>query len=66
MKLRLNGKPYETRSGITVAELLLELDLGTQRMAVAVNGEVTPKSRRARHTLEEGDEVEVIHAVAGG
>ena len=65
MQLTLNGKPYEFRGGKTVAALLDSLAL-TARVAVAVNGKVSPRSEHASHVLVEGDEVEVIHAVAGG
>ena len=66
MKLHVNGEPYQTLTAVTVADLLVELGLGTERLAVAVNGEVAPKSSLDQHRLDEGDVVEVIHAVAGG
>jgi sulfur carrier protein len=67
MRLNLNGKDYETDPGITVAELLRRLDLAeARRVAVAVNGEVSPRTERSIRRLAEGDRVEVIHPVAGG
>jgi sulfur carrier protein len=66
MNLHVNGEPYAAPTGLTVAGLLQALGLGTERVAVAVNGEVAPKSGLDRRRLEEGDVVEVIHAVAGG
>ena len=65
MQLTLNGKPYELGTGETVAALLDSLAL-TSRVAVAVNGKVSPRSEHASRVLMDGDEVEVIHAVAGG
>ena len=66
MKLRLNGEPYETRPGITLDELLAELELGGAKVAVAINGSVAPRGSHSAMRLTEGDEVEVIQAVAGG
>ncbi len=66
MKVRLNGTLYETRPGITLAELIEELALGDTRIAVAVNGEVQPRAGHRGVELSENDIVEVIHAVAGG
>jgi sulfur carrier protein len=66
MKLHLNGEKLETEAGITVKALLLSLDLGNRRVAVAVNGEISPRTEHAKRVLEDGDAVEVIHAVAGG
>jgi sulfur carrier protein len=66
MRVRLNGEDYESRGGITVASLLRELELGAGRVAVALNGEVVARSKYETRKLREGDEIEVIHAVAGG
>ena len=66
MKLKVNGKPMETDPGITVEELLIRLDLPPRRIAVAVNGEVLPRAEHGAQVLCEGDEIEVIQAVAGG
>ena len=38
----------------------------TRGVAVAVNGKVSPRGEHASHVVKVGDEVEVIHAVAGG
>ena len=65
MQLTLNGKPYEAKAGATVSSLLETLAL-TSRVAVAVNGKVSPRTQHATHVLVERDEVEIIHAVAGG
>ena len=67
MKLVLNGKPFESgRASATVAELLSDLKLAGDRVAVAVNDEIVPRTRHTEQALAEGDRVEVIHAVAGG
>ena len=66
MRLVLNGDAIEAAAGTTVEALLSRLDLPKGRVAVAVNGELSPRSEHARRLLEDGDAVEVIHAVAGG
>lgn len=66
LKLRLNGKPHEAPEGTTLEALLRGLDLHAERIAVAVNGVVQPRGGHPQVRLAEGDEVEVIHAVAGG
>ena len=65
MRLKVNGKPYDLSTGSTVSALLETLALNS-RVAVAVNGRVSPQSEHASHVLKDGDDVEVIHAVAGG
>lgn len=66
MRVRLNGESREVEPGLTVARLIESLGLGPGRVAVAVNAEVVPRAEHASRALCEGDEIEVIHAVAGG
>ena len=66
MRIRLNGEDIETKPEITVEALLASLEIGSRRVAVAVNGQVSPRSEHANKTLCDGDDVEVIQAVAGG
>lgn len=66
MNIRLNGEDYLLDQGVTVAALIDRLALKGRRLAVEVNEEVVPRSRHAEHRLEEGDRVEVVHAIGGG
>jgi sulfur carrier protein len=62
----LNGESQETPAPLSVQDLLARFDLRRQRVAVAINAEVVPKSRFAEVWIRDGDRVEVIHAVGGG
>jgi thiamine biosynthesis protein ThiS len=62
----INGEPRTVRDGLTVAELLAELDLGTDGIAVAVGGSVVRRGAFAEVALRDGDAIEIIRAVAGG
>ena len=66
MRVTLNGEPFEAATGTTLALLLDRLEMGGDRVAAAVNGEVVPRREHATRALREGDVIEVIHAVAGG
>lgn len=66
MRIRLNGKDRDLDGPLTVAALLEELGLAGRSVAVAVNGTVVRRSEHAGRTIENGDDVEVIRAVAGG
>jgi sulfur carrier protein len=66
LKILLNGDAIETEPGTTIEALLSRLDLKGGRVAVAVNGELSPRSEHGQRSLQDGDTVEVIHAVAGG
>lgn len=65
MKLTVNGDSLDF-GGTTVAELIEQLALTGRRLAVEVNREIIPRSQHASHVLEDGDIVEIVHAIGGG
>lgn len=66
MRVSLNGASTELAAGTTVAGLVAERADRDRRVAVAVNSEVVPRSAWASTSLAEGDDVELLAAVAGG
>ncbi len=63
--IRVNGdeRPFEPG---TVADLLERLGAPVRGVAVAVDGEVVPRSQWSSTALRDGDSVEVLSAAAGG
>ena len=66
MEIVLNGAPRELAGRHTLAELVTELALEGQRIAIEVNEEIVPRSRYPHHPLRPGDRVEVVAAIGGG
>ncbi|WP_296259895.1 MULTISPECIES: sulfur carrier protein ThiS [unclassified Pseudomonas] len=66
MRIQLNGESYELPDGDTVAALLNRLDLTGRRVAVELNLDIVPRSQHASTALNEGDQIEVVHAIGGG
>ncbi len=62
----LNGEDRAVAGDCTVSQLLESLDLGGQKIAVALNRSVLPRSRYAATTLAPGDHIEILEAVGGG
>jgi sulfur carrier protein len=64
----LNGERRESVAGETVAAALARLDLTRDApgVAVAVDGEVVPRSTWETFVLSEGARVEVLAAMQGG
>ncbi len=64
----LNGSAREDGAGETVAWILGLLDLAADArgVAVAVDGEVVPRSGWATFAVPEGARVEVVTAMQGG
>jgi sulfur carrier protein len=68
MTIELNGERIELRSHVSVAELIERAGAGGDRrgVAVAVDGEVVPRSAWDETELREGQRVEVVGAIQGG
>lgn len=69
MRIILNGQPSQLdqlSAPASLQDLVAWKQLPAQRIAIAVNGEVVPRSRWDRTTLKEGDSVDIVHAVGGG
>ncbi|WP_436493438.1 sulfur carrier protein ThiS [Actinokineospora sp. HUAS TT18] len=66
MMIKLNGESREVAEGTTVADLLAELSLPANGIAVAVDGEVVPRADHARTPVTDGAVVEILTAVQGG
>ena len=66
MRIQLNGEPFELPDGESVAALLNRLDLSGRRVAVELNLDIVPRSQHDSTALNEGDQVEVVHAIGGG
>lgn len=65
LSLEINGAPQETDAR-TVQDLVIAMAEGDRGVAVAINGDVVPRSEWGTHLLREGDRVEVLRAVGGG
>jgi sulfur carrier protein len=66
MRLMVNGVPRELAVEQTVAALVAAITVERRGIAVAVNGEVVPRSMWAGASLRDGDRVEVLSAAQGG
>ena len=62
----LNGDRRRIRTGSTVLDLLGELELGIERVAVEVDRRIVRRSYWAGRELAPGAAVEVVHFVGGG
>ena len=66
MKVLVNGEPADLNEGETVHGVVLALGRGPRGIAVAVNGEVVPRSQWEARILSDDDRVEVLTAAQGG
>jgi sulfur carrier protein len=66
MDVTVNGAPAQLADGTTVADLVAARSGGHDRVAVARNGDVVPRSSWPITELSPGDAVEVLAPTAGG
>jgi thiamine biosynthesis protein ThiS len=66
VSIRVNGGHRRVPSGISIADLALELGLEPAKVAVERNLEVVPRSTLAHVMVEDGDDFEIVTFVGGG
>ncbi len=67
MQLTINGENYDDLAdGLSVANLLVFLNVPKGKIAVEHNLEIVPKSQYEICKLADGDKLEIIHFIGGG
>ena len=66
MKVLINGEVKEIAAKINLQELLKNLSLPSERIAVELNKQVVRKKDWEMTTLNDTDKIEIIHFVGGG
>lgn len=65
-QIHVNGSPRRAAAGATVADLLAELELAPDKVAVELDLEILPRDRWATTPLADGARLEIVHFVGGG
>jgi thiamine biosynthesis protein ThiS len=66
LQVYVNGDSKAFPEGVSLADLIAQLDLPAQRIAVEHNRSVVRRSEWESTLLSEGDRVEIVHFVGGG
>ncbi|HXF39285.1 MAG TPA: sulfur carrier protein ThiS [Blastocatellia bacterium] len=66
MVIIVNGNDTDLSGGSRVTDLIAQLGLSPERLAVEVNRKVIRRASWDSTTLSEGDRVEIVHFVGGG
>ncbi|EIC82300.1 sulfur carrier protein ThiS [Serratia sp. M24T3] len=66
MKITVNDADYHFDTPLTVDSLLTFLEQPLSGSALAVNQVIVPRPHWAEHRLNDGDNVVVFQAIAGG
>jgi sulfur carrier protein len=66
MKLLINGEARSFDLPLTLANLLEQLGMKRDRVAVELNRAIVPREKWDETGLSEGDRLEIVHFVGGG
>lgn len=66
MRVHVNGESKEFVEGLSLSDLVRQLDLPIQRIAVELNKEVVRRSTWDQTVLRNDDRIEIVHFVGGG
>jgi len=66
IRIHVNGETRGWRAGGTIAELLSDLDIKAERVAVELNREILDRAVFAQRDLRDGDRIEILSFIGGG
>jgi sulfur carrier protein len=66
MKVQINGEERDLPENLNVIDLLEEIGMKPDRVAVELNREIVGREQWAATQLKDGDRLEVVHFVGGG
>jgi thiamine biosynthesis protein ThiS len=66
MRITINGEPYEFQQALSVQQLLVELQLEPEKIAIERNMEIVPCSQFKQTQIQEHDTLEIVHFIGGG
>lgn len=66
IEITINEQPRSVAQGITLAQLLVQLEILSPAIAVEVNQSLRPRDQFDSTVLEAGDVLEIVTLVGGG
>lgn len=66
IQIQVNGEPRGWRDGGTVADLLKDLAITAERVAVELNLEILDRKDFGQRSLRAGDRIEILGFIGGG
>jgi thiamine biosynthesis protein ThiS len=66
MELLVNGEPKSCAESTSLSQLIEQLGMQGDRVAVELNREIVPRTKWDEVQLHDGDRLEIVHFVGGG
>jgi len=66
LRVQINGEAREVADKLKLSELVNELSLAPERVAIELNQKVMRRNLWSMTILKDGDRIEIVHFVGGG
>ena len=66
IKIKVNGKFKSVKSDIKLSDLIKDLKIPVNKVAIELNKEIVNKTKLNKITLKNNDIIEVVHFIGGG
>ena len=66
IEIIVNGDAVQIRRSARVTDLIEQLELASERLAIELNLSILPRAKWAETELRPGDRLEIVHFVGGG
>ena len=66
IEIFVNGDARQVSAGALVTDLVKQLELAPERLAIELNLSILPRAKWAETELRPGDRLEIVHFVGGG
>lgn len=66
MQITINGKQTDAKEAVTITELLTDLKVDIEQIAVEHNLTIIPRSQFGNISVKAGDSIELVEFVGGG
>lgn len=64
--IKVNTRDHSWHEGLTVRRVIEEKQYTFHQLVVKVNGDFIPEEKYDHHLVNDGDDVMIIHLMAGG
>ncbi len=66
IKIKVNGKLKSVPENYKISDLVKDLKIPLQKVAIELNQEIMDKKKISKITLKKYDKMEIVHFIGGG
>ena len=66
IKIKVNGKLKSIPEKYKISDLIKDLKIPLQKVAIELNQEIMDKKKISKITLKKDDKIEIVHFIGGG